>query len=172
MNNRKCYVLDVAKLFFISFCVLYSVSFLLPVSTFAYESISLPLPKTLPGSAWYPFKRLWEKVSFKFIFSEGAKINYQKKLVETRLVELKILSDNKVYDQIERASQRFAYQAGVQTDLVSAISNEHKSQLLVNYENYKKILERIRDYFEANRAYWLVTQQDIDTINILSEKLK
>lgn len=172
MNIRKRYIFDVVKLFFISFYVLYSVNFLLPVSIFAYESISLPLPKTLPGSAWYPFKRLCEKVSFKFIFSEGAKVNYQKKLVETRLVELKILSDNKVYDQIERASQRFAYQAGVQTDLIATSNDNYKNETLANYENYKIILDSIRDTFEAQGAYWLLTQQDIDTLNILSEKLK
>lgn len=159
-------------LLILSFGFLYLGFFPRLSQVFAQESITLPLPKTLPGSALYPFKRLWEKVSYKLVFSESSKIEFQKKLVEKRLAELKMLTDNKNYDQIERSAQRFAYQAGVQTDLVAKSSNEQKKLTLDDYENYKKVLARIRDSFEAQSTYWLVSQQDIDTLNILSEKLK
>lgn len=136
------------------------------------ESFGLTPQKTLPGSSAYTFKRMKEKVTVFFKFSKDAKINYRKCLLERRLSEYVTLIENKNQLETSDASQRVSYEAGMLADVSKNGSKEAKADVLKLFEKYKPVLAKMRDNFPANSAYWLLSQQDIDTMNILSEKLK
>ena len=134
------------------------------------ESFGLTPQKTLPGSSGYVFKRLKEKITEFFKFSKQAKFYYRLQLTEKRLSELASLVEAKSINEIANSSQRFAYQAGILAE--NAFNEENKTIVISNFEKYKPVLEKLRDNFPANSPFWLLTQQDIDTLNILSSKIK
>jgi hypothetical protein len=136
------------------------------------ESFNLTPQKTLPGATLYPLKRLKEKIKLRFTFSAKEKIKYGILLLEKRLSELVSLVDKKDATYLENSAQRFAAQAGFLADLASGGDKEMKESVLSYFEGYKPILEKLRDEYPANSAYWLSIQQDIDSIKILSEKIK
>lgn len=136
------------------------------------ESFGLIPQKTLPGSSNYIFKRMKEKITGFFKFSKEAKISYRKELLERRISEYVSLVENKNQLETADSSQRIAYEAGVLADTSKSESKEIKTDILKLFEKYKPILAKMRDNFPANSAYWLLSQQDIDTMNILTEKLK
>ncbi len=135
------------------------------------ESFGLVPQKTLPGTSGYVFKRIKEKVTEFFKFSIQEKYTYRKELLGRRVSEYVSLVANNDQSQIADASQRLAFEAGT---LVSSIgeSKENKVEVISLFEKYKPILGKMRDNFPANTPFWLLSQQDIDTLNILSEKLK
>lgn len=136
------------------------------------ESFGLVPQKTLPGSSNYIFKRMREKITGFLKFSKEDKISYRKELLERRISEYVSLVENKNQLETADSSQRIAYEAGVLADTSKSESKEIKTDILKLFEKYKPILAKMRDNFPANSAYWLLSQQDIDTMNILSEKLK
>ncbi len=136
------------------------------------ESFNLIPQKTLPGSSLYPLKRLKEKVKMKLTFSSREKVRYGISIFEKRLSELTGLVDKKDATYLESSAQRFAAQAGFLADLASAGDKEMKESVLSYFKAYRPILEKLRDSYPANYAYWLSIQQDIDSLNILSEQLK
>ncbi|MBU0671164.1 hypothetical protein KKF29_03325, partial [Patescibacteria group bacterium] len=73
---------------------------------------------------------------------------------------------------IANASQRLAYQAGVFAESSITCGKNEKELVLSLFIKYKPILEKMRDNFPANSPFWLLSQQDIDTFDILSGKLK
>ena len=135
------------------------------------EAVYLPVEKTLPTSSAYPFKRLWEKVRLTLTLTQKGKLDYKKLLLERRLSELVTLVNNGDTENIERASQRFAYQAGIYAEQVQK-NNHSTEEALETFGKYARIFPRLRDHYPANGTYWLSIQQDLDTLNILSEKLK
>jgi len=145
-----------------------------PVVIFAQspETFDLPIQKTLPGSQNYTFKRLKEKITEFFKFSHQTKFSYRQILLEKRVSEFVSLVENKNQLDFVNSSQRLAYQAGVLAESVVNGSREDKDVVLAIFAKYIPILDKMRDHFPANSASWLYSQQDIDTLNILSEKLK
>lgn len=136
------------------------------------EFFGLPVQLTLPGSSKYAFKRLKEKVTEFFKFSHPAKFSYRQILLEKRVSEFVNLVENKNQLDLANSSQRLAYQAGILADSVIKDSKENKELVLTLFAKYKPILDKMRDHFPANSAFWLLSQQDIDTLNILEAKLK
>ena len=136
------------------------------------ESFNLPSQNTLPGSSGYPFKRLKEKITEFFKFSSTSKFSYRQSLLEKRVSELVSLVENKNQQEIANASQRLAYEAGILAESTYNGSRSDKDLLIGLFEKYKPILSKMRDNFPANSPFWLLSQQDIDTLNILSAKLK
>lgn len=151
-------------------------TFFVSVPTVAFaqspESFGLPVQKTLPGEPSYAFKRLKEKVTEFFKFSSKSKFSYRQTLLEKRVSEYVSLVENKNQLQIANASQRLAYQAGILAESSYSGSRGDKDLLINLFEKYKPILEKMRDNFPANSPFWLLSQQDIDTLSILSSKLK
>lgn len=160
----KSFVLPVVFAFFLFTLILPSYSFAISQSTLTKESI-------LPGSLLYPFKRLSEKIGSVLRFTPDSKYRYQKGLFERRTSELNSIVENNSTEQVETTAQRFAYQAGV-LEQASENKNDFKSGTRELFSIYIPTLEKLRDHFPANSSYWLVVQQDIDTLNILSSKLK
>lgn len=137
------------------------------------ENIVLHGQKILPGSVFYNFKRLWEKGRDFLAFSPEAKVEYHRKLLNTRLSEFKYVMENKQLNEIEKASNRVSYEAGIiEENLEKFEDQEKRAQVAEEFETYKDYIPRLRDIYPANSAYWLSTQQNIDTFNILMGKLK
>lgn len=151
-----------------------SLMFLIATSQFAYASDELSLPKSAinPGSFFYPAKRFSENMMMKFNFSSDSKLNFYKKLILTRLSELSYVAENRKLGQVEKSSQRFAYQAGILTDHIVSEKLDKEDAILKSFEQYKKVLAKLRDIYPANTSYWMLLQQDIDTLNINADKLK
>ena len=136
------------------------------------ESFNLTPQKTLPGSTFYPLKRVKEKIKMAITFSSKERVRYGIILLEKRLSELASLVDRKDATYLESSAQRFAAQAGVLANYASGSGKEMKELTLPYFEGYKPILEQLRDNYPANHAYWLSIQQDIDSLDILSDQLK
>lgn len=135
------------------------------------ESFGLVPQKTLPGATFYNFKRTREKITEFFRFSKDAKFSYREELLEKRMSEYVSLVENKNQTEIANASQRIAYEAGILTN-IAGNSKEKRVRVISLFDKYKPILGKMRDNFPANTPPWLLSQQDIDTMNILSQKLK
>lgn len=136
------------------------------------ESFGLIPQETLPGSPDYNLKRMKEKISGFFKFSKKAKINYRRDLLERRVSEYVSLIENKNQLDIANSSQRIAYEAGILTNISESESIDTKMGVVELFEKYKPILAKMRDNFPANSPSWLLSQQDVDTFNILSDRLK
>jgi len=126
-----------------------------------------------PGSFYYSFKRLFEKGKEKFIFSEEQKISFYTSLLKVRLSELDYVISNKGLSEIQGSSERFAYYAGVLTEeLIKQNKVNEKENLIKEFGQYGKFLTGLRDKYPANSSFWMLVQHDINTLNILSERLK
>ncbi len=153
----------------ISFTTLINVK---PVLAKAPEEYNLIGQKTLPNTPSYSFKRIKEKALMKTKISSESKFEYAKILLDKRLSELVSLVDIKEPSLITGSSQRFSYQAGILADLNSKLKDSKKDEIKAIFDNDKKILSELRDNYPANSAYWLLIQQNIDTLNILLDKMK
>lgn len=136
------------------------------------ELYNLIPQKTMPGTAAYKLKRAKEKVFLLVALSQKSKFSYRQVLLGKRLSEIISLVDKNDALNVTNASQRFAYEAGMLAETASKNKERYGQTTLLLFEKYKPILEELRDNFPANSAHWLLIQQDIDTLNILSDKLK
>lgn len=126
-----------------------------------------------PGSFYFPFKRLWEKGIEKLQFSNESKINFYFSQLQVRISELNYVIENKFLSEVQQASERLAYQAGMMTNsLVEQNDANEKQTIIREFEKYAKYLEKLRDVYPANTSFWMLIQHDINTFNILSERLK
>lgn len=126
-----------------------------------------------PGSFYYSFKRLWEKGIEKLQFSRESKITFYQSQLKTKLAELNFVVENKLLSEVQQSSERFSYQAGILTnELVKQSKAEDKEKFIREFEQYGKFLDRLRDIYPANSAYWMLIQHDINSLKILSERLK
>lgn len=140
--------------------------------SYAQEIVFTPKAEKInPNSSLFLFKRAFEKIRGKIIFSQEKKINFEGKLLEKRLSELNYLVNNKKLTPLETASQRFSAQAGIYIDALNKNGLSYKENVLEDFKKYNILLSKLRDNFPANDAYWLLLQQNIDTLNILSDKL-
>lgn len=136
------------------------------------EEYNLTEQKTLPSTPSYSFKRVKEKGLMMIKVRSKSKFEYSELLLEKRLSELVSLVDVREPSLITGSSQRFSYQAGILAELNSKLKSSQKDNIKVRFDDYKKILSELRDNYPANSAYWLLIQQNIDTINILFDKMK
>lgn len=135
----------------------------------AGEGLNLKPEKINPGSFKYPLKRIWEKISVVLTPSGKNKVKLYEKLFETRLSELNYVTENKKLGEIEKASQRFSFYAGVLAQEAGRSDNPGKKlQLSEKFKVYGNMLAGTRDKFEFESSYWLLIQQNIDTLTILT----
>lgn len=163
------------KIIFSIFVIFLSICQPLVISA-AEETTTLKNEVINPGSFYYSFKRLWEKGIEKLQFSRQSKINFYQSQLKTKLVELNFVVENKLLSEVQRSSERFAYQAGILTDLLIKQRDEQKDEAIArktieDFQKYNRLLESLRDKYEANSSFWMLIQHDINTLNILLEKL-
>lgn len=136
------------------------------------EELKLPNTVINPGSFYYPVKRAVEKGREMIIFSKEGKRSYYNSLLKTRLSELDYVTEKKILSEIQSSSERFAYQAGILTEEAMQSNKNDKENLINDYAKYSKFLDVLRDRFPANSSFWMLVQHDINTLDILSNKLK
>lgn len=136
------------------------------------EDYNLITQNILPTSPSYTFKRLKEKVGMVFKFSQKSKYSYSLILLERRLSELVSVVDNKNLDLMVTSSQRFSYQAGTTATINTKLKDNQDDKIREVFNKYSKVLDELRDNYPANSAYWLLMQQNIDTLNILLAEMK
>ncbi|MBI3103887.1 hypothetical protein HYZ05_03020 [Candidatus Daviesbacteria bacterium] len=135
--------------------------------------LSLPNTKINPGSFYYPVKRLWEKAQAKLQFSKQAKINFYQAQLKARLAELNYVIEKKLLSEVQTSSERFAYQAGILTEeLIKQNNSTDKENLIKEFEQFSPFLDKLRDVYPANSSFWMLIQHDINSLKILSERLK
>ena len=161
--------------FFLVFFIIFV--FALSGSIYANEELNLPSTKINPGSFYYSYKRLWEKGIEKLQFSRQSKINFYQSQLKTKLAELNFVVENKLLSEVQRSSERFAFQAGILTDLLIKQRDEQKDgqtarKTIEDFQKYNRFLEGLRDKYEANSSFWMLIQHDINSLSILSERLK
>lgn len=137
----------------------------------SFENLEIRTQKINPGSFYYSFKRLWEKFRIKLAFDAQSKVSINESLLKTRLAELNYVVGNKLLSEVQTSSERFAYQAGTLVEEVVKI-NKDKEKTIKSFEQLSKVLEKLRDNYPANSSFWMLIQHDINTLNILSERLK
>lgn len=154
-----------------SFLLIFLVISQPPVKVLAEESIAVKIEIINPGSFYYPLKRLWEKGMDKLQFGERSKIAFYESLLHTRLSELNFVVENKLLSEVQTSSERFAYQAGILTDEL-AKANMDKEKTTKQFRQMQIFLDKLRDNYPANTSFWMLIQHDINTLQILSDKLK
>lgn len=146
--------------------------FLIPLNVFASDAVLELKPEMInPGHSLYTFKRAIEKVQEKLLFNQEKKINFEARLLEKRVSELNFLVNKKKLTPIERASQRLSAQSGVYVQELERAKSNNIEGVLTKFNDYRNLLGILRDNFPANSAYWLLIQQNIDTLNVLAEKI-
>lgn len=71
--------------------------FTFPHQIFAQSSYVLPYPSSMPGSSFYKFHLVWEKVNKYWYFGNFGQLDYNLKLSDKYLVEAKTLFEYKQY---------------------------------------------------------------------------
>ena len=138
----------------------------------AQETMVISKQGINPDSAYYDIKRVWEKINEQVQFSQQNKLRYSRVLLENRLSELNYIAEGKQLDYFETSSNRLSAQAGTVANLAArTASSTKKAEIVSQFTEYIRVLEKLRDLYPANSSYWLFIQQNIDTLNILSEKL-
>lgn len=156
------------------FC-LFSLLFFNPIKTSAAE---LDLPKININPNYYllySFKRLFEKADYYLQFNDQSKLNYYQRLTLTRMAELNNMVKANSQSDIEQATQRLSYQIGMLSDFIVShkISLPNKQKEVSNLLNdLKDPLANLRDHYHSNSSYWLLLQDNINTIDINLKKLK
>lgn len=133
---------------------------------------NIETPTIYPGTFSYQIKRLLEKISGRLLFFNDSKLNYEKKLLGARFSELQYISASKELDDVQHTSERFAYQAGIVADLVQTASPQEKEKVIKLFSVYRDDLDKIKFYFEMDSGYWILILHDINTLDLLTARLK
>lgn len=157
------------KVFIINFLLL--ILFTFPINTLAQNN-KLEYPTVTPDSMFYPMKRGWEKLLESIAFSREDKYKRNVEFLDERLDEMNYVVDKGLVSENQRASERYSFYAGSAVDnLIHTKDKEGILQLSSKFVNHKDILGKLRDRYESNSSYWLLVQQNIDTIDLLNKKI-
>lgn len=146
---------------------------------FSYDSISAqntifdpPFESVNPSDGMsYLYKRIKEKVSMFFAFSNKNKIDNYKNLLNTRLAELKFVIENKHMSYFEKSTQRYFTTAGELTSLLKSADKAEVESVKELLASHIPILTKLRDTFEFGTAEWRFVEDDINYIKGYSNDL-
>lgn len=137
-----------------------------------FDELNLPKQIVNPGDFYYPAKRLWEKIRERLNFNSEARYTYYKSLLELRMSELGFVVKNKRLGELEQASERLAFYAGILTEyLIKYGTEEQKDEIQSKFKSLAEPLDELRDNFPANSSFWMLVQHDINSLKEYSEKL-
>ena len=136
------------------------------------ETLNLPTQTINPGDFYYSPVRLLEKITEKLKFQQNDRFDYLSSLIDKRMSDLGFVVKNKRLGEIQRSSERLAYQVGTLTDLlIKEMNTEKKENLNKKINSFSPALAELRDNFPANSSYWMLVQHDINSLKEYSEKL-
>ncbi len=163
---------SLARIFFTVFLVIFFIANCQTQVNASDEILILKTESVNPGSFYYPIKRLWEKGRARLLFNMQSKVEFNESLLKTRLIELNYVVERKLLSEVQTSSERFAYQAGILTEELVKGSQDKKEEAFKKFDQFSKMLEKLRDNYPANSSFWMLVQHDINTLKILSDKLK
>lgn len=117
-----------------------------------YESIN-------PNLLIYQLKRLGEEVTLSFTFDKKSKNEYSLKLLDTRFKELIYIINFEKTGFLTESVNRYNVFVGK----IKPYYKDIDSYDLDKIKKYIVVLEKLRDKYPANSAYWLSIQQSIDS---------
>jgi hypothetical protein len=120
-----------------------------------------------PEHPQYSFKRLVEKIRLSMASDSQKKLDINISLLDERFKEMQYLAENRKLGQFQKSSERFNTAAGELIESAPDLSAPAKERLHQQATTYVKEFPRLRDLYEANSAYWLLLQQNLDTSNRL-----
>lgn len=141
----------------------------LPGMTYA-DDINLKEPVIKPGGPFYLLKRGYEKILEKLQFSDESKLKYHQNLSLIRLAELKYIAENKKIGQLQVSSQRLSYEVGKTAEISTNLNKTDQKEIFNKLNQYKPVLEKLRDLYPDRSSFWRLIQYDIETLEILSGK--
>lgn len=137
------------------------------------SELNLPNTKINPGSFYYPVKRILEKGLERIQFDSKQRVAFYKSQLKARLSELNYVVEKKLLSEVQASSERFAYQAGILTEeLIRQNKTAEKENLIKEFEQFSPFLDKLRDVYPANSSFWMLIQHDINSLKILSGRLK
>lgn len=137
-----------------------------------FEKLNLSSQWVNPGDFYYSPIRLWEKIVEKLQFNNSAKFKYYSFLIDKRMAEIGFVVKNQRLDEVQRSSERFAYQVGTLTDfLVKQNDEQMKKQTKEKINKFTPALSELRDNFPANSSFWMLIQHDINSLKEYSQRL-
>lgn len=137
-----------------------------------FEKLNLPAQSINPGDFYYSSVRLWEKIAEKFQFNNDTKFKYSSSLIDKRMSELGYIVKNRRLDEVQRSTQRLAYQVGTLTEfLIKQGDRKMKDQIKTKINSFSPALSELRDNFPANSSFWMLVQHDINSLKEYSDKL-
>lgn len=136
------------------------------------DNLNLSTQAINPGDFYYLPVRLWEKIAERFKFSDNSKFNYSNSLIDKRMSELGFVVKNRRLAEVQKSSERLAYQVGTLTELlIKEGDTPKKEQLKKKIDSFSPALVELRDYFPANTSFWMLVSHDINALKEYSEKL-
>lgn len=92
--------------------------------------------------------------------------------MDNRLSELKYAVDNNKLDLVTETSSRYqTYVANFESLYFQSDNSTLGGSVQKMTTNHLNLLPHLRDQFASNSAWWLMIQQDIDSIKKLSLKI-
>lgn len=158
--------------------VIFFVFFLIFLTQTKVLAAEFTIPNTLinPNNYLiYSMKRLFEKTLLYTKLTKDSKANYYRDLAVTRIAELNAVVNQNLLSEVQQSTQRLSYEIGTLSDFVSANEKDlsKKKQGIIEFlSSLKGPLATLRDKYPANSAYWLLIQDNINSIDLNLEKLK
>lgn len=135
--------------------------------TVVYDSVN---PKDGFKFIW---KRLGEKTRLGLLaFFPEKKADYYKKVLDSRLAEMKYIVDNKDLNFIEKSSWRYSTIAGQYTEFVLKKNLIDKKKEAVDLlTEHLAVVETFQEAFDPTTAEWRLVKQDADYLKIYISQL-
>lgn len=133
----------------------------------AYDSVN---PK---DGFKFILKRLREKAGLGVLsFFPGKKADYYKKVLDSRLAEMKYIVDNKDLNYIEKGSWRYSTIAGQYTEFILKKNLANKKKETVDLlTKHLVAIETFQEAFDPTTAEWRLVKQDADYLRIYISQL-
>lgn len=125
-----------------------------------------------PDNPFYRFKRLGEKIAVKLLIFPDAKSNFQRSLVEKRFSELVYVVENNMLDNLQKSSERFAYEASIYAEGLTNRGTQEKTTAKEDFKRYTEGLQILSSYYPWGTGFWMLVQHDINTLTILQDRLR
>lgn len=133
----------------------------------AYDSVN---PK---DGFKFILKRLGEKSWLRVLsLSPRSKADYYKKVLDSRLAEMKYIVDNKDLNFIEKSSWRYSTIAGQYTEFILKKNLIDKKKDAVHLlTEHLAVVETFQEAFDPTTAEWRLVKQDADYLRIYISQL-
>lgn len=142
---------------------------------YAQSAFQVGAESTNPDMGYrYSIKRLREKITLLiYSFSPSKKCDYYKNLVNTRIAELKYISERKDIANIQKTSERYSATAGNATECLiqNNLDSAKKEELSTLFQSQIPDIEDFQVNFDPSTAEWRFLKYDKDYLQTYISQL-